>query len=122
MMKKLLIAACIAGSLGAVTVPASARVVVVREAPPPPRDEVVPTLRHGYVWSPGHWEWRHNHHVWVAGRQIRARHGYVYNAPAWEQRDGRWMMHPGSWARHHDSDGDGVPNRVDDHPNNPNRS
>ena len=122
MMKKLLIAAFIAGSLGAATVPASARVVVVREAPPAPRNEVVPPPRHGYVWAAGHWEWRHNHHVWVRGTWIRERRGYVYNAPAWEQHDGRWMMHPGSWARHHDSDGDGVPNRVDDHPNNPNRS
>jgi hypothetical protein len=32
-------------------------------------------------------------------------------------------MERGGWNRgRHDRDGDGVPNRMDDHPNNPNRS
>jgi hypothetical protein len=122
-MKKLLIAAMLAGSLGSVVSVAEAAVVVVREAPPAPRHEVVPAARRGYVWSPGHWEWRHNRYVWMRGTWLRERHGYVYNAPAWEERDGRWHMQRGGWARgHRDRDGDGVPNRLDDHPNNPNRS
>jgi hypothetical protein len=122
-MKKLLIAALLAGSLGSVVSVAEAAVVVVREAPPAPRHEVVPAARRGYVWAPGHWEWRHNRYQWVRGTWLRDRRGYVYNAPAWEERDGRWMMQRGGWARgHRDRDGDGVPNRVDDHPNNPNRS
>jgi hypothetical protein len=119
MMKKLMIATILAASFGSVAIPAVAdtRVVVVRQAPPPPRDEMVPTPRHGYVWAPGYWNWSHNRHVWVRGHWERSRRGYVYHAPAWEERDGQWHMHRGSWDR----DGDGVPNRLDEHPDNPNR-
>lgn len=121
MMKKMLLAALIAGSFGAVTVPAVARVVVIREAPPAPREERIPAPRHGYVWAPGHWEWKHHRHTWVHGSWLRERHGYVYHAPSWEQRDGSWHMQRGNWARG-DKDGDGVPNGLDNHPNNPNRN
>ncbi|MCW2665031.1 MAG: hypothetical protein JWP83_6183 [Mycobacterium sp.] len=121
MMKKLLIAALVAGSLGSVALPSSAAVVVVREAPPALRAERTPEPRRGYTWVAGHWEWRNNHHVWVRGNWLRDRHGYVYHQPAWTERDGRWEMTRGNWARG-DRDGDGVPNRVDNHPNNPNRN
>jgi hypothetical protein len=121
MFKKLLLAAALAGSLGTVALPASAAgVIIVHTAPPPLRDEVVPEPRHGYVWVPGYWDWRHNHHVWVAGTWVRERHGYVYVAPEWRERDGRWEMERGRWARG-DRDHDGVPNRADREPDNPNR-
>jgi hypothetical protein len=122
MMKKILIAAMLAGSMGSFAVPASAEVVVVREAPPPLREERIPAARHGHVWVNGHWEWRHNHYQWVRGYWVRERHGYVYNAPTWVERNGHWEMQRGRWARgQRDRDGDGIPNRLDDHPNNPNR-
>ena len=119
-MKKLLIAALLAGSFGSIAIPAGAQIIVDR-APPPPRDERIPPARHGYVWAPGHWEWRHGHHVWMRGSWMRERRGYVYHAPNWVERDGHWVMERGGW-RHGDRDGDGVPNREDAHPNNPNRS
>ena len=122
MMKKLLIAAMIAGSLGSIAAPAISAVIIVREAPPEPRAERTPPPRRGYVWAPGHWDWRNNHHVWVRGAWIRDRKGYHYTAPAWQERDGRWEMQRGNWARgQRDNDGDGVPNRRDERPNNPNR-
>jgi hypothetical protein len=133
MMKKLLIASLVAGSLGSITLPAAADVVVVREAPPALRAERVPEPRRGYTWINGHWEWRNNHHVWVRGTWVRNRHGYYYNQPTWVERDGRWEMQRGAWRRgdrdrdgvpnrmDRDRDGDGVPNRMDNHPNNPNR-
>jgi hypothetical protein len=123
MIKKILLAALIAGSFGmVVSVPVSAATtIVVREAPPPPRTERMPAARRGYVWAPGHWEWKHNRHAWVRGTWIRDRKGYVYHAPAWEERDGQWHMQRGNWARR-DKDGDGVPNGRDDHPNNPTRN
>jgi hypothetical protein len=121
-MKKLIIAALLAGSFGAIQGVAQAQTVIVREAPPAPRDEVVPAPRHGHVWAPGHYEYRHHHYVWVRGMWVRERHGYTYRAPAWEQRDGQWVMRRGGWDRGmRDRDGDGVPNRFDQHPNNPNR-
>ena len=123
-MKHLLLAALVAGSFGSISLPASADVVVVRTAPPAPRAERVPPPRRGYVWAPGHWEWRGGHHVWVGGTWLRERRGYVYHAPAWVERDGRWVMERGTWVRGggRDRDGDGVPNRYDARPNNPNRS
>ena len=123
MIKKILLAAMIAGSFGSVVIPASAAVVIVREAPPAPREEVIPAPRHGYVWAPGHWEYRGHKHQWIAGTWIRARAGYVYHAPVWEEHDGGWRMKPGSWARgQQDDDHDGIKNKDDNHPNNPNRS
>jgi hypothetical protein len=133
-LQKILLASLIAGSIGSIAAPAVADTIVVREAPPAPRVERVPHARRGYVWAPGHWEYRHNRYVWTRGTWIRERHGYAYNAPTWVQRDGSWVMERGGWrrgdrdgdgvrnGRDHDRDGDGVPNRMDDRPNNPNRS
>ncbi|WP_295850069.1 YXWGXW repeat-containing protein [uncultured Xylophilus sp.] len=104
-------------SLAALTaVPAQAQ-IYVQAAPPPPRVEVVPPPRRGMVWSPGHWEWRNNRHVWVKGVWLRERPGYRYREAQWVDRGGRWEMRRGGWDR----DGDGVPNRHDRRPNNPNR-
>jgi hypothetical protein len=58
--------------------------------------------RPGYVWSPGHWEYRHGRNFWVEGHWVRARPVYA-QGPRW------------------DRDGDGVPNRYDARPNNPYR-
>jgi hypothetical protein len=122
MIKKLLIAAMLTGSLGSVALPASSAVIVVREAPPPVRSERTPPPRRGYLWVPGHWDWKNHRHVWVRGAWLRDRPGYVYNRPVWEERDGRWQMVRGNWVRgQRDRDGDGVPNRFDNRPNNPNR-
>jgi len=92
-MMKLVIATLLAGALGGIMLP-SAAVVIVREAPPPPRAERAPQPRHGYTWQAGHWEWKHQHHVWTRGSWVRGKR---------------------------DRDGDGVPNRADARPNNPNR-
>jgi hypothetical protein len=123
MMKKLLIAAALAGSLGTVTAPAVSAVIVVRQAPPAPRVETVPAARRGHVWVPGHWDWRGKRYVWVKGNYVRERRGYMYDQPAWEERDGKWHRTGGNWRRgNRDNDGDGVRNRDDNRPNNPNRN
>jgi hypothetical protein len=123
MIKKLLIAAMLAGSLGSVALPASAAVIIVQTAPPEPRSERVPQARRGYVWVPGYWDYRGDKHRWVRGSWMRNRHGYVYQQPTWQERDGHWQMQRGAWTRgKRDNDGDGVPNRDDKRPNNPNRN
>lgn len=120
-MKKLLIAAIVASSLGSVALPALSADIIIRNGPPPMKVERVPAARHGYAWVPGYWDWKGRGYVWVKGTYVRERPGYVYRAPVWEQHDGRWQKSGGDWG-HGDNDHDGVPNRADDHPNNPRRN
>lgn len=145
MLKKVLLAAAVASSLG--TAFAQQRAIVITEvAPPPVREERVPEYRRGYDWAPGHWVWRNGQYRWVEGRFIRERHGMHWVPERWVQRpNGRWEMVAGHWERgerrqymgargmgdrdhdgvpnrfDRDRDNDGVPNRYDSRPNNPNR-
>jgi hypothetical protein len=102
-------------------------VIVVHNAPPAPRHEVVPAARRGYEWAPGYWNWNGHRHVWVKGHWERARAGYVFHRPEWTRDDrGGYRLNRGGWehgelAVARDRDGDGVPNRFDSRPNNPNR-
>lgn len=119
-MKTVLLAAALTlGAAALVPTAASAQVgfnIVVNEPPPPLRAERTPRARRGYIWVPGHWNWRANaqRYVWVPGTYMRARTGYYYAEPRWVQRDGRWMMEGGRWNRgSRDRDGDGIPNRYD---------
>ena len=120
MIRKLVIAATLAASFASIA-PLASAAVYVREAPPPPRTEAAPAARRGYVWSEGHWEWQNRKHKWVRGAWVKERRGHNYVQPAWVERDGRWTLTRGTWRRG-DRDGDGVPNRQDRAPNNPNRS
>ena len=131
---------------GWVAVSQPVRYEEIRIAPPPPRREAMPRPRPGYVWAPGHWEWRARSYAWTPGVWIAERPGYVYAPPSWNQRNGHWQMDQGRWNargpngdrdrdgipnrqdRHddrydrHDRDHDGVPNRDDRRPNDPRRS
>ena len=132
--RKMLFAAIAATTLAG-AVPAFADVGIwVNDAPPAPRHEVVPAPRAGYVWAPGYYEHRHGEFVWVRGHWEREHRGMHYHPTHWVQRDGRWTMERGRWDRERyvenehehehgmrDRDHDGVPDRFDDHPNNPNR-
>ena len=119
MIRKTILAAILAASFASFSTLANAA-VFVQVAPPPPRAEVIPQHRPGHVWVAGHWVWRNQHHQWVRGTWIRERRGYQYNQPTWTQRNGGWYMERGGWKRG-DRDGDGVPNRQDRAPDNPNR-
>lgn len=121
-MKKLVITAGTAAllSLGAFVLPATAQAQVgvsVQIGPPAPVHEVVPAPRPGYVWAPGHYEYKHNRYVWNQGNWMKARPGYAYHAPTWEQRNGRWNYNQGRWDRDHD----GIADRYDRHPNRPDK-
>jgi hypothetical protein len=125
-MKRILCATAAALISTAAFVPAQSfaadRVVVIREAPPAPRHEVVPPARHGYVWAPGYWNYNGHRYVWTKGHWERERHGYAWRRPEWRSDGhGGWVMDRGGWGRG-DNDRDGVPNRFDDRPNNPHRS
>jgi WXXGXW repeat (2 copies) len=120
--RKPLLLALILASLGSISIPALARPdvdVYLNVAPPPPRYEVVPEPRRGYVWVPGYWDARGHRHVWARGHWERARHGHYWREPRWVQRDNGWVLERGRWLR--DSDRDGVPDRYDRSPGNPYR-
>jgi hypothetical protein len=72
---------------------------VVREAPPPPREEVIgvaPSPMH--VWVPGYWAW-HDRWVWVAGHWTVPPHrGAVWVPGHWEQRGRGWVWVSGHWG------------------------
>jgi hypothetical protein len=64
--------------------------------------------------------------VWVKGHWERVRPGYVFRKPEWRQDERGWHMERGGWdhgelAAGRDRDHDGVPNRFDSRPDNPNR-
>ena len=127
LMKKVLVSMLIAaGTIGALATPLTSAAAVdiqLNFGPPPARYEVVPAPRRGYVWVPGYWDWRGHHHAWISGGWVRERPGYAYQPNRWVERDGRWNLERGRWDRaRRDSDGDGVPDRFDRRPNNPNRS
>ena len=89
-------------ALGTLLVPdlASARTYVeIGVAPPPPRAEVVPAPRVGYVWAPGYWSWHRHNHVWVSGHWIHHRRGYHWTPEHWEEHHGHWRFEPGHWVR-----------------------
>jgi hypothetical protein len=130
-MKRILCAAAALVLSAAAFVPVQAMaqdtLVVVRTAPPAPRHEFVPAARHGYEWAPGYWNWNGHRHVWVKGHWERARAGYVFHRPEWKQDEHGWRLDRGGWqhgelaAGRGDRDRDGVPNRFDRRPDNPNR-
>ena len=121
--KKVLVSALFAvGMIGAVATPLTSYAQVgiqLNWGPPPPRYEVIPEPRRGYVWSDGHWQWNGRQHVWIAGNWQAERPGYSYYQPRWVEREGGggWHYRGSRWDR----DGDGVPDRQDRFPNNPNR-
>ncbi len=117
-LRKIAVIAAAAASLAAFAPATQAADVFIRVAPPPPRTEIVPAARPGYVWAPGYWNWNGRRHVWVNGNYVRERRGYAYAAQVWVQEGDRWRFRRGGWG---DRDHDGVPNRYDRHPGNPRR-
>jgi hypothetical protein len=73
----------------------------------------VGNVRMGY--SDGYWDNNHQWHSWRNSREHRAYRNQYHDRYA----NSRHNRHKnGGWR---DNDGDGVPNRQDDHPNNPRR-
>jgi WXXGXW repeat (2 copies) len=69
-----------------------------REAPPERVES--PTVRHGYVWTGGHYEWRHRHYVWSRGHYVRERSGYEWDRGHWERHGDHYDWYPGGWHLH----------------------
>jgi hypothetical protein len=122
-LRKTLIAALCASTLG-VAAPLAANaetIIYFNTAPPAARYEAIPAPRAGYTWSTGYWNMKGKKHTWQAGHWERERAGFHFTQPAWTQRDNRWELKKGRWNKG-DRDNDGVPNKKDRAPDNPNRS
>jgi hypothetical protein len=66
------------------------------EAPPAPRAEKI-AARAGFVWVPGHWDWR-GVWTWVKGSFERERPGKRWNEGRWERNGARWVYREGAWG------------------------
>ncbi|MEP7067860.1 MAG: hypothetical protein ABI789_01415 [Usitatibacter sp.] len=116
--QKLLLAA-IAATFTGFALPSFAEDHYITIDPPARRVEKY-EMRTGHVWVPGAWHWRNGKHEWVAGHHVAERKGYRYAPDRWVMHDeGKWTYQRGGWNR--DSDGDGVPDRLDRAPLNPTR-
>ncbi|MBK6866846.1 MAG: YXWGXW repeat-containing protein [Burkholderiales bacterium] len=99
----MLLAATVAiGGLASLALPTAVQAqayisVQIGTPPPPPRYEVVPAARPGWVWAPGHYEWVHNNHIWRRGHWVQARPGHVYVPAAWRAQGQRWVYQPPRW-------------------------
>jgi hypothetical protein len=88
--------------------------IAITAAPPAPMYEAAPAPRRGYIWSPGHWEWRGHRHEWVQGVWIAERPGYAYAPAAWQRGDNGWYLEPARWTPYgRDRNYDGVPDRYE---------
>jgi hypothetical protein len=119
MNHKTLIAASMVAAFAAASIPAFADLYVSID--PPARRVEHMEARSGYIIVPGSWQWRNGKHHWVEGRYEAERPGYRYENDRWVQNshNNKWTMQHGGWSR--DSDHDGVPDRQDNHPNDPRR-
>jgi len=66
-------------------------------APPPPRVEVVPVPREGYIYEPPHYAYDGANYVWMEGRYIREREGHRFVPYALERHGDRWHYRGGHW-------------------------
>ncbi len=102
-IKSLLLAVTVAaGGLAGLAVPTAASAqayisVQIGMPPPPPRYEVVPAARPGWVWAPGHYEWLHDNYIWRRGHWVQARSGHVYVPANWRAQGRHWVYQPPRW-------------------------
>jgi len=100
MSKRILLLGVLAATAIAMTpIPSIARTVYVEVEPPPPRAEIAPANRHGWVWAPGHWRWNGRQYVWIGGHWIRERHGMYWVPEHWVRDGYRHRFVPGHWER-----------------------
>jgi hypothetical protein len=96
-MKTALLCAALGLTAGVSGVASARTYVDIDIAPPPPREEVVPGPRVGFVWAPGYWDYNGRHHEWRKGHWVHERHGHHWVNDEWVQRDGRWHHERGHW-------------------------
>src|SRR5436190_4530300 len=73
--------------------------VIVTQAPPDPRLEVIgvaPSTAH--IWVRGYWVHRNGQYVWIAGHwELRPRPGAIWVPGHWDSTSRGWVLTPGHW-------------------------
>ena len=81
------------------TTPTPTGEIIVTEAPPAPRTEVVgvaPSPAH--VWVKGYYVYQNGRYVWLPGHwETRPRSGAIYVAGHWDRTSRGWVWTPGHW-------------------------
>ncbi|MBI5518671.1 MAG: YXWGXW repeat-containing protein [Desulfovibrio sp.] len=86
--------------LGCFAAPAFAQLSIsinIGDGPPPPRYEVVPRPRGGWIWVPGVWYWEAGRYNWAQGHWIKARPGQRWVPARWEHRGDHYRYEAGGW-------------------------
>ncbi|HEC54214.1 MAG TPA: hypothetical protein ENI30_02795 [Gammaproteobacteria bacterium] len=73
--------------------------VIIRQAPPAERVEVIPAQRPGYAWDRGHWQWERGAYAWVPGHWQPVMHNARWEPGHWESRGPNWYWREGHWIR-----------------------
>lgn len=101
MKHPLSIAAIIAGRFSSVICPPQTNQtetnITLKNAPPPPREEIEPGPRAGLVWSPGFWNYVGGWYVWEAGHWELDRADQLYLKPGWQKVVRGWQLQRGQW-------------------------
>ncbi|PFH11575.1 hypothetical protein BCF11_4027 [Collimonas sp. PA-H2] len=71
--------------------------VILRNPPPPAKQEAEPHARAGLVWSPGFWDYVDGWYVWEAGHWELARTDQHYLKPGWRKVIHGWELQRGEW-------------------------
>lgn len=66
------------------------------QAPPPPRNET-PTMKAGFVWVSGRWDWKNDQWAWVDGHWERERSGKKWRPAQWQNQSNTWVLVDGDW-------------------------
>jgi hypothetical protein len=86
--------------LGSSGGPRSKLIVPVTHPPPPPKKENTPgTVKPGYVWVPGHWEWVAGTYRWREGRFLRARRNREFVRAKYVKKNGQWYYIKPHWRK-----------------------
>jgi hypothetical protein len=77
--------------------------------PPPPQYESY-SVRPGFIWMTGRYDWRGGQWVWLGGHYERERVGYTYAPGRWQRRGNGHVWVEGEWRG-----GGGGREQVRDH-------
>jgi hypothetical protein len=65
--------------------------------PPPPLRVETPSMKAGFAWIPGRWDWKNDQWAWIDGHWERERAHRKWRPDRWESRGNTFELVPGDW-------------------------